>query len=116
MSSIQQLHERINKLSELASLTFDIVEAHSRARVIDDGKFMALYSIASDLANRSGIDHLALAKHYSARLRFWQDYFLREAEKASPLTAALLDQRTLEQVCVQEGYPSIFDPPPADSP
>ena len=81
---------------------------------MENAKTMALYSIIQDLAANAGVSDESFLMHYKTRFRWWHDYYLRQIEDTNPSLAGTLDTRALDQVFVDQSYPSIFDSPPSN--
>jgi len=109
------IEERIEALEKLMEGFDELTTAEMRNKLLGDAKVMAIYSFVEELAAKADVSPENFLKHYELRLRYWHDYFLRQAEDLSPGHAAELDWRTLEQSAVTGPYPSMFDPPPSDN-
>lgn len=106
--------KRLDDFSDLLVKRSEIRTLEDAAGLVDEARFMALYSIVLDLAQRAGVEKDDFTKHYQTRLHWWHDWKLKEREKLDPASSAQVDLRTLDEVPTSDYYSSIFDPPGED--
>ena len=68
----------------------------------------AVYSLLAEVTEQHGMTVDVLETHFRVRSEFYLDRMLADAEKASPMMGALLDDREVQEVPEFDGYPPLF--------
>lgn len=105
MASIE---EQVAFLMKNARLAAEAGTARIAKSERDEARFLALYSIVQELAERAGVTREDLRRHFEVREEFWHAKRLEEVERNNPSLAARIDLRSASQDAAPPPYPPIF--------
>lgn len=108
MSHLSDFEKRISDLeavvAELQRCNTGNVTAVMRIKA----QSSAAYSLLVEMAEQHGIPAEVVETHFQVRSEYYLDRMLSDAEKASPVIGAVLDDREVEEVPEFDGYPPLF--------
>ena len=107
--------ERIQKIEKLLNASLDVLkrqmDLHTkniREALQNNARFLALESIAEELAAHEGISPEQFSKHINERARIYHDQLLQNAEDKEPNLAGELDQRSPDEIPDSKSFPPLF--------
>ena len=108
MSHLLELERRLAqleaKVSDLETCNRGNVTAVMRIKA----HASAAYSLLAEVTERHGLAAELVQTHFQVRSAYFLDRMLSDAEEASPVLGAVLDDREVAEVPEFDGYPPLF--------
>ena len=105
---MNDIERRVASIEQLIAESEKLRTMTRSDQMVQDSRYWALHSMVKELAMRAGLSEDLFLHHFDLRKNHYHDRFLRGAESVAPGRAAELDERTLDDIPTEDGFPPML--------
>lgn len=103
------------RLKKMESLIGRKIETDSEIQLVghqgsirESARVSALFSFVRELCLHAGLSPEQFSRHLQARIDHYHDFYLRKVQDADDHLSGRIDNRTLDEVPTEGGFPPLF--------